>query len=409
MNAKKKACLKLACAVLSLVLCIGAVGVGTGAIQVGDYNNEAERDTVPFYEFDHRFCPHEKLGEEGKVGTYPNGETPGEMATKCARCGAWVGTQTIPALKIGAASLSLTDNLTINYKIKKSLLAEGYYTNPYVEVTMQGETVTLTEYREDSNYYIFPFEDLAPHLMDEVIVAVPYATCVDQVCVGKAQDYSIKEYCYKNLDTYSADQYAPLRTLLVDLLNYGAASQKYVGDSEDILVNAELTAAQKAWGTAGDRTLTSLQDTKYAVNEGATVKWKGAGLSLQDSVAIRFKIDATDVDGLYVRVINANGVYTVPSEKFVKTSGGHYVYFDQLNAADMGMANYATVYDANGPISNTICYSIESYAYTQKATATDQNLIDLIDAMIRYGDAAKSYVNNGGVPGLSEDHWTKLY
>lgn len=66
---------------------------------------------------------------------------------------------------------------------------------------------------------------------------------------------SVKEYAYTLLDRYSSDEYSKLRTLLVDLLNYGAMAQKYVGYKTDNLVNSELTAVQKSWGSNGERNL----------------------------------------------------------------------------------------------------------------------------------------------------------
>ena len=57
---------------------------------------------------------------------------------------------------------------------------------------------------------------------------------------------SVKKYAYKMLDLFSSDEnYASFRTIIVDLLNYGAASQVYAGYQTDNLVNSELTDVQK--------------------------------------------------------------------------------------------------------------------------------------------------------------------
>ena len=51
-----------------------------------------------------------------------------------------------------------------------------------------------------------------------------------------------------------------------------------------------------------------------------------------------------------------------------------------------------TVYNGDTAVSNTIRYSIESYAYAQQ-NSTDANLVELVKAMMKYGDSAKAYIS----------------
>lgn len=408
MKVKNMMCARLVCALLSLVLCLSAVTVGVGAVAVGDYNNEEERDNLPYYVFDKSLCPHDVMGDEWEVIRYPDGDVPGIYSQKCENCGApGDDALEIPCLKISTASLLLTDSLAVSFKISKTKMAEGSYTDPYVVFTFRNEVITVTRYTETADHYVFTLQDIAPHMMTEVITAVPYATCYGKVCEGITLEYSVATYCYNMLGKCADDSYAELRTLLVDLLGYGEAAQRYMNNKLDKLATAQLTDAQRAWGTQVNRELTTVQDTKYVERENATVHWKSAGLSLQESVAFRFKIDAANVDGLSMRVVNENGIYTIPSSLFVKTADGYYVYFDNLNASDLSTTTYVTIYDANGPISNTFSYSAESYAYSMKSKSTDEKLINLIDAMMRYGDSAKAYVSDDTV--APEDNWTKPY
>ncbi len=401
---------RIVCAVLALVLCIGSMAICASAAVVGDYNNSEELDELPFYEFDYSQCPHETISDEWTVESYPDGETPGAYVRKCLACGAAGESVEIPPLKIAMASLVLTDSLSINYKVKKSLLAEGSYTEPYLVVVMNGEAVTIRNYTDDGENYVFTFADIAPHRMTDTITSTLYATCYGKLCASADQDYSVETYCYNTLEKYGSDEYAKLRTLLVDLLNYGAASQLYTNRHTDNLVNAKLTDAQKAWGTATDRQLNTVQDTGYVTRENASVTWKSAGLFLQESVAIRVKIAATNVDGMYAKVLTAHGVYNIPSSQFVETEGGYYIYVDKLTAAQMSDANYITIYDENGAISNTLCYSVESYAYSMQRKSDNQLLIDLVNAMMRYGDAAKAYVSDDVTPpDIPDGNWTGSY
>jgi len=55
---------------------------------------------------------------------------------------------------------------------------------------------------------------------------------------------------------------------------------------------------------------------------------------------------------------------------------------------------YFTVYRGNTVVSNTVRYSVESYAYAQANKAEpDASLLALLKVMMKYGDAAYDYVN----------------
>ena len=74
--------------------------------------------------------------------------------------------------------------------------------------------------------------------------------------------------------------------------------------------------------------------------------------------------------------------------------GRYYIYFSGLNSAQMSEPVYFTVCHGDTVVSNTIRYSIESYAYAQaNKEVSDESLLELLKAMMKYGDAAYHYVN----------------
>jgi hypothetical protein len=124
--------------------------------------------------------------------------------------------------------------------------------------------------------------------------------------------------------------------------------------------------------------------------------WRGAGLTLKDTVAIRYLIapqSGLDISRLSLKIAMENGKETIiPAHRFTDTGSGIYmISFDQISAAQMGERIYATVYMGDTPVSNTVQYSIESYAYNTQNT-TDPNLAALVKAMLRYGDSAKAFI-----------------
>lgn len=290
-------------------------------------------------------------------------------------------------LKFTSVGLTITDDIATNYKADASILSDGY-TNPYVVFEMNGESTTVTKYSVVEDKLVFDFENIAPHQMNDKITATLYASKDGKVRVGETYEYSIKTYCYNTLKNYSDNQ--KLRTLIVNLLNYGAISQEYMDYETDSYVNEDLTDTQESWASS-DRTLGTVLNTTYKTIANPTVTWKAAGLNLKQSVGMRFRIEAASFNGLYVKVESGEDVWEIPASKFETTENGTYFYFEGMSVAQMSDSVYFTVYNGDTAVSNTLCYSIESYAYA-KLNHNDKTLVDLVKAMMRYGDSAKAYI-----------------
>lgn len=294
-------------------------------------------------------------------------------------------------------SLTLYDNIALNYAVDARFFADGCYTNPSVTFTIGDRTVTVTEYNTTkyAGYYIFTLTDIAPHQMGMTVSATLSANDGETLITTDAAEYSIKTYCYNKLNNENTS--AELKTLIVDLLNYGAATQTYVGSS-DALVNADLTDEQKALGTQGDVNLQTVAKSNYQTVENATVTWAGAYLTLTDAVEMKFVFNAATTDGLTVKVTTADPTdaeavgHTWYITTFEAYGDGMYIAnFDGFNADQMSDIVYVTVCDEEGnALSNTYRYSIESYAYA-KSNDSNADLAALVKAMMNYGNSAKNY------------------
>ena len=72
-------------------------------------------------------------------------------------------------------------------------------------------------------------------------------------------------------------------------------------------------------------------------------------------------------------------------------SGGYYIAsYSGITAGQMSETVLVTAYNGDTAISNTVSYSIESYAYAKQNDA-DASLAALVRAMMKYGNAAKTY------------------
>lgn len=290
------------------------------------------------------------------------------------------------------AALILHDNLAVNYKVDKALFETIGYVEPYVVFDFNGVQTRVDSYTLEGDKYVFSFTNIAPNQMTDTIYATLYASFDGMVFSSETKAYSVATYCYNMLEKCSSDDYAEFRTLLVDLLHYGAASQTYTGYKTDELVDAKLTSAQLAWGTAADRTLVNALDTAYETVETPWVVWKGAGLNLEDSVTIRLKFEAIDIEGLTLKIESQCGTWEIQDVDLIPAGDVYYAYFSGLNAAQMSEMLYMTFYRDGLPVSNTVCYSIESYASSKQNSGTTA-LTELLKAMMRYGDSARIYVN----------------
>jgi hypothetical protein len=298
----------------------------------------------------------------------------------------------MPQLKFYGANVMLQTNLAIGYGVRKT--QADAYDSVYLKCVMNGVETIVEEYVVSGGVYYFYFRGIAPRSVGDEVVAQFYGIKNGVEYSSTERSYSILEYCQNSLNKISSK--TPLGTLLVDLLNYGTAMQTYTKYKTKEPVNGILTDTQKSWGTATDRTLETALDAKYEVIDNPQVSWRGAGLTLNETVAIRYLIApkaGVDVSRLTLKVKMATGAETIiTSDLFTDKGNGTYeIYFDQMNASQMSEMVYATVCMDGVPVSNTARYSVESYAYTNQ-NSTDTNLAKLVKAMIRYGDSAVAFV-----------------
>lgn len=295
-------------------------------------------------------------------------------------------------LKFASASLTLQNNLKVNFAVKKDLIDKNGYENLHAVFTMNGDEITVSNYTVNGDYYVFSFSNIAPHKMNDTITATLHATRGGEEFVSDELEYSVAEYCYSMLSRETTGD--KLRTLLVDLLHYGSSSQIYADYHTDALVDASLTAEQLAWGTAADPELTSVTNAKYATVDNPSVKWAGASLNLNESIIMQFVFTAESAEGVTVKIEDGSGTLLkeiAPAE--FATSGSYYIAkFKGLTAGQMRDTVYVTAYRDGVAVSNTVAYSIESYAYA-KQNDDNANLANLVKAMMKYGNSAYAYAH----------------
>ena len=329
--------------------------------------------------------------EHWTVESEPTASAPGVLTKTCTLCGD-VQEKELPFLKIEYISLYLQSNLSFNYKIPVSVLEESGYENPYV-VCKYGTNQRVLNYKIEDGNYVFSFHGIAPHCMTDVITATVYAEYDGKKYEGKTTNYSVTTYCYSALPIVGTST----RTMIVDLLNYGAAAQIYKGYNTTTLANASLTSEMAAYASPELSSLKTVAKSELGDAVNPTVEWKTVGLEMGDAVRIRYGFTTNEpISDLTVKIVSESGMsWTIPSSQFTESDGVYYVRFKGLNAAQMSEPVYATVYKGTSAVSKKMCYSVESYVKAWESNTDVQYtaLKDLLFAMMKYGNAAYSYKN----------------
>lgn len=299
-------------------------------------------------------------------------------------------------------SCSFQNDISLNYYIPDSgldghtdvfLLVER---DRYVDGVLTPTKAIIENYTVVDGNLRFAYRGIAACEMGDTVRATLYSIKDGVLYTSPLDEYSVKTYAYNRLAN-STD--AAFKTLLVDMLNYGAAAQVYFGYDTDNLVNRDLTDEQKALATA-EANAESIERTESTV-EGAIASIDGRSVVFNSNVELKYYIrftEGTDVSALKL-VLTYTTVAGV--EKYIEISGSDFVYVEayraysakcvDIAAADMSCEVYATVYDGITPVSNTEVYSIESYVANRLAASTDESFKILISEMYKYSESARKY------------------
>lgn len=309
------------------------------------------------------------------------------------------------AFKITRATLMLENDITVIFKAPAAL--EAVYHDIYVEVVQEkenGETEnqTITGVKSaDGEFYEFRYTGVnAKEVCDNLDVTIYGYDAQNNLVTGETkEDYSVKQYCMNQLEktaeelALSETKTQALKTLLVDMLNYGAEAQNYFNYKTEALANAELTAEQSAYASSNDviADLQNITNTKYVEIAEPSAVWKAAGLNLLSKTTIRVKFAYEGDVSNVVMAASVDGGTEIEITQFEAAGENlYYAYFDELTAYQYGNPIDFTLKEDGAAISNTLRYSVESYAAKYKENDT---IGGVISAMMKYGKAAVSYKN----------------
>lgn len=165
----------------------------------------------------------------------------------------------IPELSVDGCNLSFENSIYIKYAVKSNVSdvklliwreAQTEYTKDNADATL---TSIGTENIGGTDYVIFKYTSLAAKEMCDVVYARAYTTSGTTDYYSNLKKYSILQYVYNMTGkTGVADEDENFKTLLLDMLSYGASAQKYFGYNTDRLATMDFYEIKLASGLISD-------------------------------------------------------------------------------------------------------------------------------------------------------------
>ena len=299
--------------------------------------------------------------------------------------------KTAPDSKLNFTSVSVTvqSDIDMNFKANGNF---GAYTEVYQIIEFKGNKYTVGITKTEGDTKTFTFAHLGPHMMGDTMKATLYGrTSTGRIVSGSSTEISVRDYCVGLLNGSYSDA---AKTVAADMLNYGAEAQRYVNYKTDSLVNSVLTPAQSAHASAG--LSAAITDNFAVVNEldGASVEFQSFFLVLYDTITIRSLVTSNDFSGVSFEVSTGTGanrrVYSASLEQisYAEDVSDWFMSFNGITASNMRTVYNITAYKNGQPVSDTVSYSVESYAFHM---IDDETVGALVRAMMIFGDSAAAY------------------
>ena len=286
----------------------------------------------------------------------------------------------IEKFEIDVARMILGNALEFQFGVAKTKIPDktGFYAvieKTWADGTTTEKTIPAAEWGVAGQYWAIVYDGLAAKEMGDTFYVTIYNA--DGVAVSNAKEDSVRAYVARAY----ASQKAAGKTMMVDMLNYGAAAQVHFNYGTEDLANNKLTAEQIATGTATAPTM----ENKQVKGDN----YQGTRFILESRIQVQlaFKNMTTDMYAIYTYADAAGTAQTVRVEgkDFVMIDGKPAgVELSALVYADAHALVEVTVYNADGTVYGTATDSIESCALRSTG--------DVFVALMKFADSAKAHL-----------------
>lgn len=305
-----------------------------------------------------------------------------------------------PSSRIDSADMTLDTDITVNYYAE----LDDSHVGAQMRFTMNGvETIVEGTETETAGIYVYPYRNLAPQCMGDNIKA---ELVLDGVVLDTKEEYSVKTYCENTLAKTAAqlsmsnEKYAALKTLIADMLEYGAKAQIYKNHNVDALVNEGITGKS-------DFVAVDSSYEKYIEEsglEGVEMTAVGVYFDYTNSFYLRFTAPDMTEDNFCILVVNDTTgeevEYTLSDCKLLSEETSTYLLImDPCAVTGYNDLYYVDLYGPNSKgrvvSQQYLEYSVAAYVYSMQ-NKTDENgnltpMAELARATYNYGLSATAY------------------
>ncbi len=268
---------------------------------------------------------------------------------------------------IKGATLNLGESLTLDYYAD----LDEDHASAVLNVTRNGQTVTLQGKKDASGMYKFSYMGITPQCMTDIIKA---ELVYNNEVIFTKDNYSVKAYAESQMSKtaeqigISESKYIALKTLLSDMLIYGDNAQINRGyKTEDLASTGVSWLAPSTFSApTGVKNVTGNTDENNKV--------LGLGVNVGNVNKIYFRVNVTDA------IIYVDGVEMTPDEN-------NKVYTDAIKATQYADVHTIEIVKGEEVISK-IEYNVNAYIVAKHESA---NVGSIVKALNNYGASANNY------------------
>jgi heparin/heparan-sulfate lyase len=256
--------------------------------------------------------------------------------------------------QITHASLVLDNNVDLLFYVDISEATadnkETFMTFNEGTPVFYSEMVTIGE----ATYAVYRYENIMPKDLAKVVTAKFYVNS----SLTSMLDYSVKNYAQLLLTKSNS---AELKTLLSDLLVYGAEAQALAGDAKEEYVTngvVGLTASQ----APSDMVVLFGAETEDNLAKGETVKITSSKLLVSNGMQLSFDLDILDKTADSANYTVSMAINGREQEVDVTSAGYfHRALFNSIYSYELFDVIKVNVYNGNVRASKTFSFSLASY------------------------------------------------
>ena len=315
------------------------------------------------------------------------------------------GTITVkePVSTLTSSSISLGQDIAINYYVELCPADVG----AQMKFTMNNKETLVDGVKVAGDEYKYTFTKIAPQCMGDTIKAELMKG--GNVILTK-EEFSVRANCQALVAKdaaalgYTDEQYAAMKTLVADLMEYGAAAQLYKDHATTALVNE---------GFSGASSFTSFVNEDKYVEEGKNFDENlvatAAGVYFDYENSLYLKYDCVGFTAensriTFVEVDPANDfeeigdpvTYTINDSEML--SEGKYCLKIPVAPTEFDSVYLFTLEkkpSTRWQVSQDVYYSVNAYIYSivTGGTASD-GMVSLAKTLYNYGVSAEAFMNS---------------